>query len=171
MSARDLVNAIIAGEAIEIENAFNSAMAEKLSVGMDNMREQVAAGMFNTEETEQLDEDIEYLETCLLESRSGKVSSKYHRVEVSDKDHFVKDEFKDSMDHKHGVKTHLKIHNGDYHAKYTGKPSNVLSALKAHKSTNSETRWIDNEDEPNKWKSDPRPLNKKGNVKEETETN
>ena len=55
MSARDLVNAIIAGEAIEIENAFNSAMADKLSVGMDNMREHIASNMFN-EEVEQLDE-------------------------------------------------------------------------------------------------------------------
>ena len=55
MSARDLVNAIIAGEAIGIENAFNSAMADKLSVGMDNMREHIASNMFN-EEVEQLDE-------------------------------------------------------------------------------------------------------------------
>ena len=55
MSARDLVNAIIAGEALEIENAFNSAMSEKLSVAMDAMREHIACNMFN-EEVEQLDE-------------------------------------------------------------------------------------------------------------------
>lgn len=49
MSTRDLVNAIIAGDALEIESAFNSAISEKLSVGMDAMREDVARGMFGEE--------------------------------------------------------------------------------------------------------------------------
>lgn len=52
-SVRNLINAISSGSAIETEDAFNSAMAEKISVKMDTMRQEVAANMFKTAEAEE----------------------------------------------------------------------------------------------------------------------
>jgi hypothetical protein len=49
-SVKNLINAISVGSAIETEDAFNSAMAEKISVKMDAMRQEVAANMFKTVE-------------------------------------------------------------------------------------------------------------------------
>ena len=49
-SVRNLINAISAGSAIETEESFNSAMAEKISVKLDAMRQDVAANMFKTAE-------------------------------------------------------------------------------------------------------------------------
>ena len=51
-SVKNLINAISAGSAIETEEAFNSAMAEKISVKLDAMRQDVAANMFKTAEAE-----------------------------------------------------------------------------------------------------------------------
>ena len=50
MTTRDLINAIAAGDAIEIENAFGSAMAEKVSARIDDMRVEVAKNLFSAEE-------------------------------------------------------------------------------------------------------------------------
>lgn len=51
MSTLDLVSAIINKDATEIESAFNDAMAEKISVRLDDMRANVAQNMFKQEET------------------------------------------------------------------------------------------------------------------------
>lgn len=58
MSTKDLVNAIIVGDALEIENAFQATMAEKISARLDDYRQEVAQNMFATEEVE-LDEATE----------------------------------------------------------------------------------------------------------------
>ena len=50
MSTKDLINAIVAGDAIEIENAFNATMAEKISGRLDDFRLDVAQNMFKTSE-------------------------------------------------------------------------------------------------------------------------
>ena len=42
-----LVDAIRTGDALATEQAFNAAMAEKLSTKINDYRQQVAAGMFN----------------------------------------------------------------------------------------------------------------------------
>lgn len=52
MSTRDLINAIESGDAIAVENAFNAAMAEKISTRIDDMRVEVAKNMFNEKQTE-----------------------------------------------------------------------------------------------------------------------
>lgn len=52
MSTKDLINAIISGEAIEIENAFNATMAEKISTRLDDMRQDVAQNLFKAPELE-----------------------------------------------------------------------------------------------------------------------
>ncbi len=47
-----LVDAIKSGDASTTEQAFASAMAEKLSARIDDYRQQVAASMFKTPEAE-----------------------------------------------------------------------------------------------------------------------
>ena len=49
-SVKNLINAISVGSAIDTEESFNSVMAEKISVKLDAMRQDVAANMFATEE-------------------------------------------------------------------------------------------------------------------------
>lgn len=55
MTTRDLVNAIAAGDAIEIENAFNATMADKISSALDDKRIEVAQNLFSSVE-EQIEE-------------------------------------------------------------------------------------------------------------------
>jgi hypothetical protein len=59
MSTLNLINAIASGDAIEIENAFNSVMAEKVSSRIEDMRVDVAQNMFagDSQETEQASEE------------------------------------------------------------------------------------------------------------------
>ena len=59
MSTRDLINAIAAGDAIEIENAFNSVMAEKVSARIDDMRIDVAQNLFAEEIEEEYELNLE----------------------------------------------------------------------------------------------------------------
>ena len=59
MSTLNLINAIASGDAIEIENSFNSVMAEKISSRIEDMRFDVAQNMFagDSQETEQVSEE------------------------------------------------------------------------------------------------------------------
>ncbi len=45
-----LVDAIKSGDAMPTETAFAAAMGEKITAKIDDMRQSVAASMFNTEE-------------------------------------------------------------------------------------------------------------------------
>lgn len=54
----NLVDAIKSGDAIATENAFAAAMAEKLSVRIDDMRQSVAATMFTQPEAV-VEEEVE----------------------------------------------------------------------------------------------------------------
>ena len=58
-SVKNLINAISVGSAINTEEAFNSAMAEKISVKLESMRQDVAANMFATEEV--VSEEHDYI--------------------------------------------------------------------------------------------------------------
>lgn len=58
MDTLDLVTAIINKDAIGVETAFNSIMAEKISDQLDNMRTVVAQNMFVDQE-ESIEEDDE----------------------------------------------------------------------------------------------------------------
>ena len=49
-TVRDLVDAMVQGDALGTEKAFGAAMAEKLSSKLDDMRTNVAQTMFATEE-------------------------------------------------------------------------------------------------------------------------
>lgn len=50
MSTLDLINAIAKGDAVASEEAFNSAMAERIAGKLDDMRQSVAQSMFNPQE-------------------------------------------------------------------------------------------------------------------------
>ena len=54
-TTKNLINAIADGDALSIESSFNAAMAEKISVQLDVMRQNVAQNMFTVQE-EVLDE-------------------------------------------------------------------------------------------------------------------
>lgn len=56
-NVKDLISAIASGDALETEQAFNAAMAEKISAKMDDMRIQVASTMFSasTDITDEID--------------------------------------------------------------------------------------------------------------------
>lgn len=57
MSTRELVDALIAGDSIAIENTFNTAMSEKISAALDDYRVKVAQNMFGVQEQEVTEED------------------------------------------------------------------------------------------------------------------
>lgn len=46
MSTRDLVDALISGDSLAIENTFNDVMSAKVSSALDDYRIQVAQSMF-----------------------------------------------------------------------------------------------------------------------------
>lgn len=46
-SVKELINAIETGDAVNIQGAFNAAMAEKIATNLDIMRQNVAQTMFN----------------------------------------------------------------------------------------------------------------------------
>ena len=48
-SVRNLVDALIDGDSIQIQNSFNAAVSEKISSALDDYRVQVAQNMFNPE--------------------------------------------------------------------------------------------------------------------------
>lgn len=56
MSTRDLVDALIAGDSIAIENTFKDVMSSKVSDALDGYRMNVASSMFKSE-SEDSDED------------------------------------------------------------------------------------------------------------------
>lgn len=57
MSTRELVDALIAGDSVAIENTFNTAMSEKISAALDNYKVQVAQTMFADQEQQQNNDD------------------------------------------------------------------------------------------------------------------
>lgn len=61
MSTKDLVNAIIAGDAIGIQQAFEVSISEKISDRLDGYRQEIAQSMFATEDVE-LDEGAEQID-------------------------------------------------------------------------------------------------------------
>ena len=55
-TTRGLVDAIATGDSVGIETSFNAAMAEKISVQLDAMRQEVAQNMFKTAQTSESEE-------------------------------------------------------------------------------------------------------------------
>lgn len=78
MSTKDLINAIIAGDAIEIEDSFSSTMAEKISSRLDDIRSDIAQNMFRAPEPvveEELELTAEELDAQINEVLSKDASA------------------------------------------------------------------------------------------------
>ena len=58
MSTRELVDALISGDSIAIEDTFNNVMSNKVSQALDSYRIQVAQDMFGAKEQEQIDDNV-----------------------------------------------------------------------------------------------------------------
>ena len=70
-TVRDLVDAMVQGDALGTEKAFGAAMAEKLSSKLDDMRTNVAQTMFATEEEDEIEaaeEEMDYDEDSVEET-------------------------------------------------------------------------------------------------------
>lgn len=48
MSTRDLIDALVSGDSIAIENNFSAVMTNKVSDALDDYRVQIAQNMFTT---------------------------------------------------------------------------------------------------------------------------
>lgn len=59
-TVHNLISAIASGNALETETAFNAAMAEKISAKLDDMRIDVAKGLFKGEQEPQ---NVDVVET------------------------------------------------------------------------------------------------------------
>lgn len=59
MSTRELVDALVAGDSIAIEDNFGAAMSQKISKALDDYRVQVAQKMFTPKEEQNSDADTE----------------------------------------------------------------------------------------------------------------
>lgn len=57
MSARELVDALVSGDSIAIDNSFNNVISQKISSALDNYRVQVAQNLFPQTEVAQEDAD------------------------------------------------------------------------------------------------------------------
>jgi len=55
---RELVDALIAGDSIAIENTFNGAISQRVSSALDDYRVKVAQNMFNIQEPE-VDDNVQ----------------------------------------------------------------------------------------------------------------
>lgn len=61
-----LIGAMVNGNAIETEQSFNAAMAEKISGKLDNMRQEIAQNMFKSPEDEdamEIESEVEEVTT------------------------------------------------------------------------------------------------------------
>lgn len=63
MSTRELIDAIEAGSATEIDAAFNSVMVNKVAEKLDAMRDDLSQNMFRTQQDVQTEVEPEQEET------------------------------------------------------------------------------------------------------------
>ena len=59
---KDLISAIVEGDAASIDAAFNAEMATRVSSKLEDMRVSVAQNMFATEQVEEVTEETEQVE-------------------------------------------------------------------------------------------------------------
>lgn len=79
----NLINAIAKGDALETEQAFQTAMAEKISAKLEDMRVQVAKNMFATQE-EVVEEETETITLEEYEALSEEEKANYEVVELEE---------------------------------------------------------------------------------------
>jgi hypothetical protein len=82
-SVKQLVTAMLQKDAMATESAFQSAMAEKISAKLDDLRVQVAQNMFNAVEPElNVEESVEFTQEE-WDSLSEEEQSEYNLIEAS----------------------------------------------------------------------------------------
>jgi len=57
MSTRDLIDAIEAGSATEVDSAFNTVMVNKVAEKLDAMRDELAQNMFKTQQIDKEEQE------------------------------------------------------------------------------------------------------------------
>ena len=57
-TTKTLIDAIHNGDSVEIESAFNVAMAERVADKLENMRSDLSATMFNRESADDAREEV-----------------------------------------------------------------------------------------------------------------
>lgn len=76
-STLELINAIASGDAVATETAFKTAMSEKVSAKLDDMRISVAKGMFGSV----VEEEVETITQEEYEALSEEEKAEYELVE------------------------------------------------------------------------------------------
>ena len=116
-TVQNLVHAIQAGDALETEQAFANAMAEKLSTRLDGMRQSVAQSMFNQEV---VSEETESMTDKHARQAAKEIAKPHKHLKVTSADgdgHFVHHKDDDNGDtpdiqiHAEGGKLHVH-HDG-----------------------------------------------------------
>ena len=131
MSTRELIDAIEAGEATAIDNAFNSIMASKVSEKLDTMRTDMAQSMFATQEEVYEDEDEIVTEAAGGKPSLGVLAAKHfehtinanhgHNFDLSDK------QMAAHAKKAHDVKSQIEQHHGAEAAKDTHEHSHMAA--------------------------------------------
>jgi hypothetical protein len=76
----ELIKAISEGDAVSIEGAFSTSMAEKISAQLDDMRVQIAQNMFNVVTPEEVEFTAEEWDTLSEEEKA-----QYHLIDEASK--------------------------------------------------------------------------------------
>jgi len=63
MSTHELVDALVSGDSIAIDNSFNSVMAQKISSALDAYRIEVAQSLYPSETTPEPEDEEEDADT------------------------------------------------------------------------------------------------------------
>jgi hypothetical protein len=50
MSTRELVDALISGDSVAIDSAFDTVMTQKVSANLDGLKAHIATNMFNVQD-------------------------------------------------------------------------------------------------------------------------
>jgi len=122
MSTLDLVTAIINKDATGIETAFNTAMAEKISTRLDDMRTDVAQTMFASEEV--VSEEVGKPSLGMLAAKHFEhtINANHgHNFDLSDK------QMASHAKKAHAVKADIEKHHGAEAAKDTHEHSEMAA--------------------------------------------
>lgn len=98
MSVRNLVDAIIAGDSVEIQSALDGELSSRISERLDARRQELARNMFQSNVQEEVEQDEEDVEIEELDEAAD--SSTIHVQPVGGgkyKVHKVGDKFKDHV--------------------------------------------------------------------------
>ena len=130
-TVQNLVHAIRAGDALETENAFTDAMAEKLSTRLDGMRQSVAQSMFAQQEEEIVEEEV-YISEEDYNNLSEEEKAECELIEEDSRNPYdrIKDKvYKAPKTFRGAVKSYM-LHSGNKDNRYDADSKQVAVARK-----------------------------------------